>query len=199
MKFDISRFRPCRDGKVFYDSCTSFRNMWETCQRGDWLLWVSKKLNVNNRVLTLAKGKCAQTVIHHMQDERSKKAVRAAVDYGNGLIDEEQLYAAADAAADYATYAASAAVYASYATAYAAYAAASAADAASHASSAASHAASAAYAASDADAYAAYAAAGADAADAYALKENQITAANICRETLTNEVFRILNGDELTI
>ena len=175
MKFNITKFRPCDDGKEFYDSCTSFKNMWETCPRGDWLLWISSKLSVDKRVLTLAKGKCAETVINFMNDDRSKKAVQAAIDYGNGLISDKQLREAADAAdaADsdiYSSYAASAAVYAS--TVYA-----------SDADSDASAAARAARAAEDA--------AGAD-----ALKENEITAANICREILTDEVFRILSGRE---
>lgn len=181
MKFDISEFRPCDDGMFFYDSCTSFRNMWETCQRGDWLLWISSKLGVDKRVLTLAKGKCAETVIHLMKDERSRNAVQAAIDYGNGLISDKQLRDAAVAAT-----AAASTAYASYAS-YAASAACCLLPAACTDASAAACAARAAACA---------ARAAEDAAGADALKENDITAANICREILTDEVFRILDGRE---
>ena len=92
-----------------------------TCQRGDWMLWLAKKVNVGIRPLTHAKGKCANTVRHLMKDERSIKAVDAAIDFGNGLIEENELRTAAYAAA--AADAAAAAAYAAYADAYAAAAA----------------------------------------------------------------------------
>jgi hypothetical protein len=76
------------------------------------MLWIASKLKVDIRVLTLAKGKCAETVIHLMNDERSKKAVQAAIDFGMMEIGIEELnaaYAAAYAnAASYASYAAAA-------------------------------------------------------------------------------------------
>ena len=85
--------------------------IFETCQRGDWLLWLFRKVNVNDkRLLTLAKGHCANTVRHLMKDERSIRAVDAAIAYGNNEITDNELaaaYAAAYAAAD--TYAAAAA------------------------------------------------------------------------------------------
>ena len=71
-----------------------------TCQRGDWMLWLAKKVNVGIRPLTHAKGKCANTVRHLMKDERSINAVDAAIDFGNGVINEDELAAYAAAAAD---------------------------------------------------------------------------------------------------
>jgi len=95
----------------------------DECPRGDWLLWLAQKLDVDIRALTLAKGYCANTVRHLMTDERSLAAVDAAIAYGKGEITDEELRAAADAAsAAYAAYAASAASAAS-AAAYAASAA----------------------------------------------------------------------------
>ena len=90
-----------------------------TCQRGDWMLWLAKKVNVGVRPLTHAKGKCANTVRHLMKDERSINAVDAAIDFGNGVINEDELAAYAAAAS------ASAASAADAAYAYAASAAAS--------------------------------------------------------------------------
>lgn len=79
----------------------SWEEVYNTCHRGDWLLWLYKKTNKDNlRKLTLAKGLCANTVRHLMKDERSVAAVDAAIKYGNGEIGEKNLRAAAAYAAD---------------------------------------------------------------------------------------------------
>ena len=90
------------------------------CHRGDWLLWLAKKCGVELQPLTLAKGHCANTVRHLMTDERSLKAVDAAIAFGEGKATREELDDAADAAF--------ASAYAADASAYAADASASAAD-----------------------------------------------------------------------
>ena len=146
------------------------------------MLWLSRKCNVDNRKLTLAKGLCAETVKHLMKDPRSIAAVEAAIKYGNGEIDDTELRnAAADAAA---ADAAAAAAYAAYAADAAAYAAAYGADAAAYAAAyAANAAADAAYAAADA-AYAANAAAYAAYAAA-ARKKSQLQTAEIVRNTIS--------------
>lgn len=124
MKFDLSQFRPCFEAAEYYATKDSFEQAWNDCHRGDWMLWIAARLGVDLQVLTLAKGKCAETVIHLMRDERSKKAVEAAIKFGNGEISREDLNAAyADAyaaAVDADTYAAAAAAYAADAAAAAA-------------------------------------------------------------------------------
>ena len=75
----------CKDARTWAADKT-IEEAVSTCQRGDWMLWLAKKVNVGIRPLTLAKGKCANTVRHLMKDERSIKAVDAAIDFGNGLI-----------------------------------------------------------------------------------------------------------------
>lgn len=113
------------------------------CYRGDWMLWLAQRLEVDSRALTLAKGYCANTVKHLMKDERSIKAVDAAIAYGEGRICEEDLKeaaAAADSAAIDAYYDDDVAADATYA-AEAAAAAADFADAADAASDAAYYAA----------------------------------------------------------
>ena len=159
------------------------------CQRGDWMLWLANKVDVDFKKLTLAKGLCANTVRHLMKDERSIKAVDTAIAFGEGKATLDELQKSSDAAyAAYAAYAdaAYAAAYAdaaaAYAAAYAAYAAAYAAYAAAYAAYAA---ADAAYAAADAAAYAAAYAAAAAAAK----KENQLQTANICREVIGKELI----------
>jgi subtilisin family serine protease len=100
-----------------------------TCHRGDWFLWLAKKCDIGLQPLTLAKGHCANTVRHLMNDERSIRAVDIAIAFGEGKATREELAAAA-AAAYAAAYTAAADVAAAYAAANAADAAAKAAYAA---------------------------------------------------------------------
>jgi len=192
----------------------SWREVYDTCHRGDWLLWLYRRSKCYDfQKLTLAKGLCANTVRHLMKDERSLKAVDAAIAFGKGEISRDELNAAAydayDADADAANDAAANAAYA--ADANAAYAA-----DADAANDAAANAYAAAYAANDAAANAAYAAAYADAdaaaytadaayaayaadaaaANAYAaayayaaIKENQQKTADIVREVLPFDIW----------
>ena len=108
----------------------SWQEIYDTCDRGDWLLWLFYHTNGDRKLLTLAKGHCANTVRHLMKDERSIKAVNIAIAYGEGRATKEELAAAASyAASDAASYAAAAAYAAAYAASYAA------SDAASYAAS----------------------------------------------------------------
>ena len=150
------------------------------CHRGDWLLWLAARVNVDNRNLVLAAGKCAETVIRLIQDERSKAAVIAAIDYGEGRIGLDEVTAAARAA--YAASAAAAGV--AYAAADAAYAAVAAADADADAAYAAVAAAAAARADAYDAAYAAYAAA----------RASERQTANIVREVLGREIMEKVNA-----
>lgn len=157
-----------KDFKDFAEKLT-FKEFYETCERGDWMLWLFKQSNPDClRELTLAKGHCANTVRHLMKDERSLAAVDAAIAFGEGKITREELdkasAAAADADATDDAYAAAAAADADAVTASAAYAA-----------------------------YAAYAfAADAFAADAAAaIESNQLETANICRKYLPIEIWNL--------
>ena len=98
-KFDISKFDPCKGGANFYEKFSTFEDAWQNCERGDWMLWIAKKMSVDIRTLTLAKGKCAETVLHLMKDERSKKAVETAISFGEGKATLKELNAAYAAAA----------------------------------------------------------------------------------------------------
>ena len=161
----------CHGGRDWVTETMTEQEAWDTCPRGDWMLWYyTRKYPENIKERVFVAGHCANTVRHSMKDERSVKAVDAAISFGEGRITKEELKIAA-----YAAYAADAAAYAAdaaYAAAYAAYAA-------------------------DAAAYAAYAADAADAADAAAdadaaMTKNRLATANICREVLTEEVYKAL-------
>lgn len=167
---------PCDEGEKYLRKYKTLRGAWKHCKRGDWMLWLAERLNVNIRLLTLAKGYCANTVRHLMKDERSIAAVDAAIAFGRGEITREELDKAAVAAALAAADAANAAYIA-------------AADAAVYTADAAHAAADAAHAAADAHADAADAAADAADAAAAARKKNQKETADICRKYITDAVM----------
>jgi hypothetical protein len=155
----------------------SLKTVWETCERGDWMLWLTAKMIgkvgwPSHQQVVLAACDCAETALVYVPagEERPKKCIEVVRKWTRGeatLTEVQQARNAAAAAAAAADAAAdAAAAYAAYAAA--AYAAAAYADAAAAAADAAY---ADAYAAAAADAaYADAAAAAADAAyaDAYA-------------------------------
>ena len=165
----------------------------DQCHRGDWLLWLAKRVDIGLQPLTLAKAHCANTVRHLMKDERSIKAVDTAIAFGEGKANLEDLnstsattYAIAYAAA-YAT---------DYAPAYnpsagsssAALAAAVAADASADADRTADHA-----AVAVADHAAANASAASAAAHVGAEKQNLNQTADICRKYIGHLIIEKVN------
>jgi hypothetical protein len=181
----LSKLGACKAAREFAEG-KSFEEIYKTCHRGDWLLWLFKKTmddtEVDLRKLTRVKALCALTVRHLMKDERSIKACEISLLFSEGKatrIELNDAYAAAYAAATdayaYATYAAATAADAAAAAAYAA---------ATAVDTAAADAADAA----DADAYAdAYVAAAADAARI----KNQKKTADIFREHISIKDFNL--------
>ena len=100
------------DGAISWVGKKTFKEAWEQAERGDWMLWIYRKLYPDNlRELTLAKGHCANIVRHLMKDERSTNAVDIAIKFGNNEATIEELnaaYSAASAASSAAAYAAAA-------------------------------------------------------------------------------------------
>ena len=206
MKFEIEKFNACKESIVFRKNYPDFKTAWENCPRGDWMLWIAKKLNVDLLKLTTAKALCANTVRNLMRDERSTKAIDVAILFGQGKASREELDAAAAAADD----ADADAAYTAYTAADAAAAAAAAAAADAYTAAAyTAYTAAAAYAYADAytadayaDADAAYTAYTADAAaaaayaaaDADAKRKNQQETADICRRILTEDVLAAINN-----
>ena len=118
MKTKLIELGACEDAREWAGDKT-IDEIWATCHGGDWMLWLAKKLNIDKRVLTLAKGHCANTVRHLMNDERSIAAVDMAIKYGEGNATDLEL-AAASAAAAYAAASSAAAADAAADAAYAA-------------------------------------------------------------------------------
>lgn len=164
----------CEDGYEFAIKYKTLRDAWDNCERGDWMAWYAERAGVDKRILTLVAGLCAETVIHLMKDDRSVKAVKAAIAYGKGEIDDNELEYATSDAANAAWAAKDASVASAVSAANAAWAAS---DVASDAASDAAWAAS--------EAWAARAAASAACAE---INSNQKQTAEICRKYLTDKI-----------
>jgi hypothetical protein len=100
------------------------KRAWETCKRGDWLLWFAAKVGVDRKLVVLAACGCARTALNRVPkgEERPRIAIETAEAWTRGEATLEQVthsaaYAASASAAD-AAYAYAA--YAAYAAAYAA-------------------------------------------------------------------------------
>jgi len=109
----LVELRACEEAREWAAN-KSIEQVVAECHRGDWLLWLAKRVGMDLQTYTLTKGLCANTVRHLMKDERSINAVDVAIAFGKGEATRDELdaaYADADAAAAYAA-----------ATAYAAYA-----------------------------------------------------------------------------
>ena len=169
----LKSMRACPDA-VEWVGRRGLRTAWRDCKRGDWMLWLAGRLDIDRKLLVLAACDCAETALQYVPDgeDRPAAAIQTARDWCAGTATKQDCrdaayaanaaYAAANAAyaaANAAVYAANAAYAAAYAAANAAvYAAANAAYAANAAANAAVYAAV--YAAANA-AYAANAAANA--------------------------------------
>ena len=96
----------CSEAVVWVGEKT-LEQAWAECNRGDWMLWLAQKSNVDIKILTLAKVRCASLVKHLMRDERSLEALKVAERFAHGKATRKELADTADAAAD-AAYAAAA-------------------------------------------------------------------------------------------
>ena len=107
MKELLIKLNACKKAQVWAEG-KSWQEIYTTCHRGDWLLWLFKKTNRGDlKLLMLVKAYCADTVRHLMQDSRSTNAIDVAIKFGNDQATREELNnAAADAAAAYAAHAA---------------------------------------------------------------------------------------------
>jgi hypothetical protein len=167
----------CEEARVWAEG-KSLAKAWNTCERGDWMLWLAGRL-CDRKIVVLAACDCAELSLKHVPEgeDRPRKAIETARAWVRGEATLAQLKKAA-AAAYAASYAAAYAAYAAYG--YAADAAAAAA-AAAYAASADAAAAAAAYAA----AYAAYA--------AYAAREGMLKQ---CAKLVRRRIPRIVIGKD---
>ena len=154
----LTKVYACKEAIEWLGRRSSPERAWRACKRGDWLLWLAVRVEVDRRVLVLTACDCAELALVHVPDgeHRPRRAIEVAKAWAGG--DGDVSLDDVRRAAAYATYAADAAPYA--AAAAASYAARNAANAA-------------AYAAANAASYAAYATASAADATTYAAAERK--------------------------
>ena len=194
MKIDKNKYGGHKDVLEWHQIYDSFEQAWQECHRGDWMIKFAYEVGVNDRLLTLANAKHAKLVLHLMKDQRSINAVHAAEAYGKGQITRDELdkYASEARRVTYISYLAAASASDAYASATSATATATAYASATSATATA-YAAYAAYYAAYASAYhAAYFAAHTAHMSTTTYEETLRQCADICREVLTKEVFKIL-------
>jgi hypothetical protein len=98
----LEKLNACREAVEYVKTQKSSEAAWMNCVRGDWMLWIAKRLGVDDRKLTLAKATCVNQIRHLIKGQRSLDALDASFKYGNGKITREELNAAAYAADAYA-------------------------------------------------------------------------------------------------
>ena len=94
---------------------------WRDCPRGDWMLWLAGRLDIDRKLLVLVACDCAETALQYVPEgeDRPAKCIQITRDWCNGTASLDDVRAARRAA-DAAATAAYAATYAAYAAAYAA-------------------------------------------------------------------------------
>ena len=173
----IRDFLPCSDAAAYAAKHADPAEAWESCERGDWLLWLAARAGVDRRDLVRASCAVARRALQHVPEGESRP--RIAIETAEAWARREVTIAAVRDAAAAADDAAAAAADVRDDAAAATYASAA---AAASADAAAAYASAAAYAAADASA-AAYAAADAAVDAAYAAYANSLRyAAAIVRE-----------------
>jgi hypothetical protein len=109
----------CQEAQDWASKFRTEQAAWEACQRGNWMLWLLKRMSgpVNSeshRKFTACKCACARLGLHlyenkYPNDKRPRTAIESAEQYSAGQsynADTAAAYAAAHAAANAAAYAA---------------------------------------------------------------------------------------------
>jgi hypothetical protein len=99
----LSKVNACRESLVWaMDEADAHypEGAWYSCLRGDWMLWIAEKIRMDRKKIFLVKAIYAHSIIQHMDDQRSRDAVRAVLLYGLGKITRMQLKEAHDQAED---------------------------------------------------------------------------------------------------
>ena len=103
----LSLHHACQDGHDFAMQHPTMADVWDHCQRPDWLLWILDRLEMpldkDRRLFACWCAVCTpmangQTTRSLLTDPRSLEAVRVATHHALGLATDEQLAAARDAA-----------------------------------------------------------------------------------------------------
>lgn len=78
-KHVLRRLGACRQATDWYNNQDS-QDAWESCPRGDWLLWLAEKLEIDHKSIVLAACDCAELSLKYVpgSEDRSRKLIEAA-------------------------------------------------------------------------------------------------------------------------
>jgi len=96
----LTRLDACREGREWAAGKTP-EQAWAECPRGDWLLWLAGLLGIDRKVLVHATCACARLALPHVPtgELRPLKSIEAAERWARGEATNEDVRAAAEAAA----------------------------------------------------------------------------------------------------
>ena len=128
----LQKYNACKEA-VDWIGDRSLEQAWKDCPRGDWLLWLAGRVEIDRKLLVLAACKCARTVLQYVpkSEEHLLKGFETAEAWceGKATLEDVRRTSYVTAYATDATYSAAAAADVAYAVSYSA----DAADAASNA------------------------------------------------------------------
>ena len=99
----LRRLRACIEATQWAESQPDAETAWRRCPRGDWLLWVAARLDIDRKRLVRAACACARTALSHVPagEERPRIAIETAEAWARGeatLDDVRRAVQAASAA-----------------------------------------------------------------------------------------------------
>ena len=121
LKKYLENFDACFDSIEWAGKRRTGKAAWLACPRADWLLWLAGRIGIDNNLIIFAACDIAESVLHFVpeNEDRPKKAIKAARSFVAGKATIQEVRAAYDAAyaAAYAAADAAAAAYADAAVA----------------------------------------------------------------------------------
>ncbi len=107
----------CEDAVKWLGQMT-LAEAWESCERGDWMLWIAERAGVERDLVVLAACDCAETALVYLPrgEDRPRECIEVTRKFIAGEATRAQLLATVSTAAS-ASYDASSAAYAASAAA----------------------------------------------------------------------------------
>ena len=99
MKTLLTKLKACKPALDWVGDKT-IEQAWNECQRGDWLLWLAAKLDIDRKILVYAASQCARTSLQYVpiDEKRPLIAIETAERWTRGEATLDEVKIAADAA-----------------------------------------------------------------------------------------------------
>lgn len=88
----------CIEALEWLANCDSWATAWNTCQRGDWMLWLAARKNIDRRRPVLAACECARIALPYAKDPSALVAIETTERWARGEATVDEVRAAANAA-----------------------------------------------------------------------------------------------------